>query len=74
VMGADGSGQKRLTDNLGWDTHPTFSPDGSKIAFTTTRDGNYEIYVMGTDGWHHERLTFDQATDLEPTYLPYEKK
>ena len=29
---------------------PAWSPDGTKIAFTTTRDGNAEIYVMNRDG------------------------
>ena len=29
---------------------PAFSPDGTKIAFTSPRDGNFEIYVMNADG------------------------
>jgi len=33
-------------------------PDGSKIAFGSNRDGNFEIYVMDADGSHQTRLTW----------------
>ena len=33
------------------DSDPAWSPDGTKIAFDTDRDGNYEIYVMSADGF-----------------------
>ena len=40
-----------LTDHPDhYDWRPTWSPDGSKIAFASERDGNYEIYVMNADG------------------------
>jgi Tol biopolymer transport system component len=52
VMNADGSGTPtNLSNNPGSnDTAPSFSPDGSKIAFETYRDGAPEIYVMNADG------------------------
>ena len=42
-MNADGTGQMRLTESS---KDPAWSPDGTKIAFASDRDGNYEIYVM----------------------------
>ena len=45
-MNATGSGQTRLTNNTADDLYPSFSADGSKIAFTSYRDGNYGDYVM----------------------------
>ena len=36
---------------------PSWSPDGNKIAFYSTKDGNGEIYVMNADGSGRERLT-----------------
>lgn len=36
----------RLTDNAYTDTHPTWSPDGKKVVFVSTRSGNAEIGVM----------------------------
>jgi TolB protein len=42
----NGGNIKRLTAGPKMDTQPAISPDGSKLAFQTNRDGNYEIYVM----------------------------
>jgi TolB protein len=49
---------------------PAFSPDGSKIAFTSSRDGNAEIYVMNRDGSGVQRLTNHPASDVTPTWSP----
>jgi len=45
-MNTDGTNPTRLTNNDAEDEYPSWSPDGTKIAFTSDRDGNYEIYVM----------------------------
>ena len=39
-----------LTFNQDNEAFPTWSPDGTKIAFTSTRGGRQEIYVMNADG------------------------
>ena len=49
-MNADGSGVTRLTNNSVSDRYPKWSPDGRRIAFTSNRDGDHEIYVMNADG------------------------
>jgi len=49
-MDADGSNRTNLTNSPAVDQHPTWSPDGTQIAFETDRDGNMEIYVMNADG------------------------
>ena len=41
-----------------------------KIVFSSTRDGNSEIYVMESDGSNQVRLTNDQANDTEPSWSP----
>jgi Tol biopolymer transport system component len=58
TMKPDGSGMTQLTDTSGVNTTPTWSADGKKIAFLSTRDGgNPEIYVMNADGSDQMRLT-----------------
>jgi TolB protein len=49
---------------------PIWSPDGSKLAFTTNRDGNPEIYVMNRDGSGLRRMTNHPAIDVSPTWSP----
>ena len=41
-----------------------------RIVFTSTRDGNTEIYVMDADGGNQERLTDNPAADSDPTWSP----
>ncbi len=54
-MNADGSSQTNVTNTLQSDSQPDFSPDGTRIAFTSTRpalDGttDFDIWLMNTDG------------------------
>ncbi len=48
--------------------------DGSKIAFNTNRDGNYEIYIMNADGSNAVRLTNHTEKDIGPSISPNGKK
>jgi hypothetical protein len=52
------------------DRAPSWSPDGSRIAFTSERDGNDEIYVMDADGSNQQRLTNDPAEDWWSSWSP----
>jgi TolB protein len=47
-----------------------WSPDGSKIAFDSSRSGNYEIYVMNADGTGQTNVTDNPADDSAPDWSP----
>jgi TolB protein len=67
-MNADGSGQTNLTNHPGADLETAFSPDGSKIAFASSRGGNFDVYVMNADGSGPTRLTDDPMIDVDPAF------
>jgi TolB protein len=49
---------------------PAFSPDGTRVAFMTNRDGNMEIYVVNRDGSGLRRVTSSPGNDSTPTWSP----
>jgi Tol biopolymer transport system component len=53
----DGRHLTRLTDNDGYDAEGAVSPDGSRIVFTSLREGDLDLYVMDADGKNLRRLT-----------------
>ena len=70
VMNADGSGRRKLTHNARYNAEPAWSPDGQKIAFRSTRNGNRDIYVMNADGSGKRNLTRNPARDGSPSWSP----
>jgi Tol biopolymer transport system component len=52
------------------DSRPRYSPNGSKIVFQSSRDGQPEIYVMNSDGSGQTRLTNNSASDTAPAWSP----
>jgi len=69
VMNEDGSGQTQLTSEH-VNVEPAWSPDGSRIAFMSWRDGNEQIYAMDEDGSGQTRLTTDAVDDRSPAWSP----
>jgi len=54
---AEGQNLVQLTNIKGYDAEATISPNGDKIIFTSTRDGDIELYSMNLDGSNVKRLT-----------------
>jgi Tol biopolymer transport system component len=75
---SNGDDLKRLTRNIASDTEPSFSPGGGKIAFTSARAGNDEVYVMKPlpEGRKNRprNLTKNAASDRHPAFSPNGKQ
>ncbi len=59
-----------LTSSSGLEREPSWSPDGSFIAYSHTGPGNAEIYVMSTGGGNPIRLTNHPADSILPRWSP----
>lgn len=73
VMNPDGTSETNLTNNPAIDMTPEWSPDGTKIAFASDRDGFpvlLDIFVMDADGTNPINLTNSVNTDLAPSWSP----
>ena len=66
----DPSAPIMLTAHQSNETSPDWSPDGSRIAFTSGRDGNAEIYTILRSGLGLQRLTDNPARDNGPAWSP----
>ncbi len=58
-----GGRSERLTDHIGNDVRPKFSPDGKMIAFSSDRDGNYDVFIIPSEGGHAKQLTYRSSDD-----------
>ncbi len=72
VANVDGSALTNITNNAAVDFAPTWSPDGTKIAFTSDRGGGeYRvIYIMNSDGNDIFQLTDPTRDSTDPSWSP----
>ncbi len=61
----------QITSGSGLDLHPSLSPDGNSIAYSSDHGSGYEIYVRQlTPGGREIQLTSDGAQNFEPAWSP----
>ncbi len=68
LINPDGSGAVCITNSPGDDRDPAWSPDGSKIVFTSERDNQLEIYLMNSDGSDQQRITNNSMKEFYPAW------
>jgi TolB protein len=73
VINIDGTGLKTIIGDgsrLAHQDWPSWSPDGERFAFSSTHDGNQEIYSAAVDGTDVVRLTQSPGLDAHPSWSP----
>ena len=61
---AQGGKATPLTTNPSYDTHPVWSPDGTRIAFASDRQGSFDIYLSDKVGGIPKRLTTHSGKEI----------
>jgi hypothetical protein len=73
-VAADGTDVQRLTYTVDFEQEPTWSPDGSRIAFeSSTNGGGFRLYVMNADGSSRHLVSLNADSDtneVQPAWSP----
>jgi C-terminal processing protease CtpA/Prc/Tol biopolymer transport system component len=64
TVSTDGGRADRITIHEGYDSRPTWSRDGSQIAFSSDRYGNNDVFLVNATGGVPERMTYHSGNDL----------
>ncbi|MDL2259399.1 hypothetical protein LJB99_00775 [Deltaproteobacteria bacterium OttesenSCG-928-K17] len=71
IIRPDGTGYRQLTGGQGRNHHPSFSPDGRMIVFSSTRNGRAQLFVMSANGDNQQPLMPDnRSSQEEPSWCP----
>ena len=69
-VAARGGDARLLVSHAATESRPLYSPDGRRLAFTSTRTGNGDVYVLTLATGDLARLTFDDAMDQVSGWSP----
>ncbi len=67
-----GGNARQLTTNSAFDSYPLWSPDGTRIAFGSDREGSTDIYIMDAAGGKPTRLTTHSGNEIPRAFLDNE--
>ena len=60
-----GGQARQLTSNAAYDTAPFWSPDGTRIAFTSDRDGSPDVFIVAANGGTPVRITTNSGSETD---------
>lgn len=69
-VAATGGNAVRLTSQPSYEGTPIWSPDGTKIAFASDRNGGMDIFIMPSTGGSATQLTFNSAIETPEAFTP----
>ncbi|MBM3212939.1 peptidase S41, partial [Candidatus Poribacteria bacterium] len=70
IAPGNGGDGRMITSHNGYDDRPRFSPDGSRLAFTSKRSGNGDIYVISFETEDVQQLTYHDSADILDCWSP----
>lgn len=70
ILVSGDASQRGMVTLEGLNITPALSPDGNKLAFASTQDGNSEVFVLDLRTKQAQRMTFHSAGDLSPSWSP----
>jgi Tol biopolymer transport system component/C-terminal processing protease CtpA/Prc len=70
VGSVNGGKAMPITSNVDIDDNPVWSPDSQKIAFSSNRNGNNDVYWVSADGGMPRRLTYFSGSDIPSDWSP----
>lgn len=71
ISAIDGGDARALTQDFAWNIHPAVSPDGTKIAFISDRDGLSNVWIMNIDGTELRQVTTEKNNIIHsPKWSP----
>ena len=73
VVDAQGGMAKQITTTTSYDYNPVWSNDGSKIAFASDRNGNFDVYVVGVEGGAAARVTTNSTAEVPMAFSSDDK-
>ena len=70
VVDTKGGNASQLTTNTAHDFMPIWSPDGTKIAFASNRNGNFDVFIVDAKGGTPFRLSYHSSHDYPYDFTP----
>ena len=65
-----GGEAKRITTTSSYEDHPIWSPDSKKLAFSSDRNGNFDVFITDISGGEPLQLTFNSAGEIPESFTP----
>jgi len=70
LVDVDTAASRQLTNGAGMDSQPAWSPDGSRLAFVSTREGTPQVYILELGGGDPRKLTSAERGAVSPIWSP----